>query len=178
MANLKLSSPWVIFYREVSAMFGMDKQINVVLDEYHYKLNLYVDNDVKAAAITELLPDHVDFGDVTLNIVVTPSNNADKNSRFMNIVGNDSEHLCNLFNTAFYGNPVMSYCKSASGPFTFPAVYVVFAKEVAQYFTDDISDINGLCSTLYQDIAKDIFREEQGVFYCTDTRGGYESMPF
>ena len=36
-----------------------------------------------------------------------------------------------------------------------------------QYFNDDISDINGNCSTLAEDIARDIFVGELPNF-CTD----------
>ena len=30
-------------------------------------------------------------------------------------------------------------------------------------------DINGNCSTLYQEIAKDVFGEDEGICFCTDT---------
>ena len=47
--------------------------------------------------------------------------------------------------------------------------YVVFKKEVVQYFNDSLGDIHGVCSTLMQDIAKDIFEDTEGVYFCTDT---------
>ena len=49
--------------------------------------------------------------------------------------------------------------------------YVVFVKEVVQYFNDDLGDANGVCSTLYQDIAKRLFTSTEGVFFCTNTNG-------
>ena len=46
--------------------------------------------------------------------------------------------------------------------------FVVFVPEVVQFYNDDLGDINGLCSTLYQDLAKDLFGEEAGIYFCTD----------
>ena len=49
-------------------------------------------------------------------------------------------------------------------------VYIVFKNKVVQYFNDDLKDVNGFCSTLYQKIAKDIFAENgcETACYCTD----------
>ena len=44
--------------------------------------------------------------------------------------------------------------------------FAVFAKEVVQYYNDDLTDINGLKSTLYEDIARDVF-DIDGINYCT-----------
>lgn len=48
--------------------------------------------------------------------------------------------------------------------------YVVFEKEVVQYWNDNLADYNGLTSTLYQDLAKEIFEDANldGVYFCTD----------
>lgn len=48
--------------------------------------------------------------------------------------------------------------------------YVVFKNCVVQFFNDNLNDIYGNISTLYQDIAREIFAdaEWEGVFYCTD----------
>ena len=51
MAIMKLSSPWMIFYREVEAMFRHDKDVHVVFDEAGDILNIYVDDSLKAAAL-------------------------------------------------------------------------------------------------------------------------------
>ena len=48
------------------------------------------------------------------------------------------------------------------------AKYVIFANKVVQYFNDSLSDAHGVCSTLYQDIARDVFGDDCGVYFCTD----------
>ena len=50
--------------------------------------------------------------------------------------------------------------------------YAVFQSKVVQFFNDDMSDINGNCTTLYQEIAKDVFSgRAEGVFFCTAAEG-------
>ena len=63
---------------------------------------------------------------------------------------------------------MFSYVEEVTGIFSNPITYVVFVNEVVQYYNDNLSDIHGLRSTLYQEIAKDIFETRLGVYYCTD----------
>lgn len=97
MARLQLSPPWDIYYQELNALFGQDKEIHVIFDEEEYEIKLHVDEIDKATALEELL-----------------------------------------------------------------------LKEVVQYFNDNIGDINGNCSTLYEIIARDIFPNVNGIYFCTE----------
>lgn len=155
--KLKLSSPWVNYFHEIEALFGQDPDINIVYDEETPEINLYVENADKADALTKLLPAEKVFGRVVLKLTVIPANNVNSS---------DSS----LFQKAFEGNPVFSYIKNIEGDFfKFPASYVVFKNKVVQYFNDDLSDVNGFRSTLYQEIAKDVFGNTNGIYFCTDT---------
>lgn len=157
--NFKLSAPWASYYRKVQALFGDDPEIKIVFDEDALTLHLLVDNPDKAEALTQLLPTEKTFGAVTLKIAVIPANVAAVPSKV------------SLLKTAFMGNPALSFIASASDIFTNPIHYVVFANKVVQYFNDDLGDVNGNCSTLYQEIAKDILGDGDGIHYCTDTPG-------
>ena len=162
MARLKLSSPWEIYYKEVTAMFGQDHEVHVVMDDDNMQLVLYVENARKAEALEKILPVEKEFGNVKLSIMVVPANKEKENYE----LGDD---LQDIFNAAFYDNTAFVYSRMI--PFLFdgnPLYYIVFDKVVVQYYNDDLGDINGLCSTLYQEIAKDIFKEMPGVFYCTN----------
>lgn len=151
-----LVSPWIDYYRQIEALFGEDPDITVEFDDSDDEdktITLRVDGADKAEALGELLPDMIEFGNVSLEICITPSNK-DKTK-------------IDLFRDAFLGNPVFSFTYSdvrAGVPYN----YMVFKKVVAQYFNDDLSDINGFKSTLYQDIAKNIFREHTDIRFCTD----------
>ena len=57
--------------------------------------------------------------------------------------------------------------------------YVVFKNCVVQFFNDNLNDCHGLISTLYQDIAAEIFEDANlnGVYYNTDVERGALGMP-
>ena len=161
MATLHLSAPWIIYYREVQAMFKHDEQVHVVYDEAENHLKVYVEDGVKAAALTKLLPPTKNFGNVSLSITVIPVNRIE--------VPDVSEwSISELFNAAFNDNTAFESVHSIPSVLMGnPITYVVFSKEVVQYFSDDLGDYYGIHSTLYENIARDIFTELDGVFYCT-----------
>lgn len=158
MAKIKLSPPWSIFYDEISAMFKPDSQVKVVMDEDNYTVHVFVDDTKKSAAIAKILQQNKKFGRITLKVVVPPPDGA-KAVKFANGV--------ELYEAAFNGNPRLSYVKPKSSIFD-TSFYVVFRNEVVQYFNDDISDVNGNCSTLAEYIARDIFIGDELPNFCTD----------
>lgn len=166
MARLNMSAPWVVYYREVEEMFRHDKQVHVVFDEESYNLKMYVDNVSKAKAIARLLPKVVEFGNVKLHVAIIPAN-----MNGVNVDGevfNEDTQMSTIFEMAFDGNDALSFAKEVKGVFSNNITYVVFANRVVQYFNDDLGDVYGQCSTLYQNIASHIFGGRNGVFYCTD----------
>lgn len=151
---MKLSAPWVKFYREIEALFAQDPEVRVVHDEENNEIKLFVETARKADALTQLLPSEKVFGNVTVKVTVIPANNAEVSK-------------ADLISEAFDGNPALSYVQhvdSVIGSFD----YAVFQSKIVQFFNDDLSDINGNCSTLYQDIAKDVFGTDVGLFFCTE----------
>ena len=165
MARINLSSPWVLFYHEVEAMFKGDDGVRVVLNEDEMKLELYVDSPTKADAIGTLLPEEKVFGGVTLEIIVYPGNKTEY--KLKNV--KTALTPCDIFDAAFKDNKALSFTQEINGAYNNPIYYIVFKKKVVQYFTDDLGDIFGQRSTLYQEMAKDIFVEMDGVHYCTDS---------
>lgn len=154
--NFKLSSPWVEFYNEIEALFLNDPDVQVEYDEETPEVKLLVDGQEKADALTQLLPTQKVFGKVVLKITVVPSNE-------------DSNDVASLIRKAFKGNPALAYVLKYTGDvFRFPVTYAVFAREVVQYFNDNLNDFWGNRTTLYQDIAKNVFSEIEGVFFCTE----------
>ena len=145
-------SPWVLFAKKVQELFGKDEGVRVEFTNEPLKLKLYVEGDNKADAIAKLLPSEVNFGNVVMPIEVVPSNRDD--SRM------------GLLKRAFEGNPIIKdfQTKEVIGN---TLDFLIFRKEVVQYKNDDISEADGVCSTLYQDIAKEILGESEGVYFCT-----------
>ena len=154
-SGLKIVSPWVNYYREIEALFGKDPQINIEFDEDTPEIKMFIEDSEKADAIGQLLPPEKYFGNVLLKITIVPANGV-------------YESQVAKFKKAFEGNPAFAYAESVEGIFSNNINYIVFTRDVVQYYNDNLSDANGVCSTLYQDIAKDVFGERAGIFYCTD----------
>lgn len=158
MPIIKKSAPWVTYYREVDELFKKDKEVFVVLDEENVELKIYVNNQSKASAIQYLLPTEKEFGNVILKIEVIPANG-------MKMRNVDEASILDIACEAFRDNDAVYTVTGVRS--MFDLIYVIFRKEVVQYFDDNLGDINGNCSTLYEVIARDVFRDV-GVKYCTD----------
>ena len=159
---LQLSSPWQIYYHKVNALFEQDREVKVVFDDAKYELKLFVDNPIKAAAIAKLLPMEQSFGNVTIKVTVVPAN---------------KDSIGDVFRAAFNNNPVLRYVADKDTPITGKLSCVVFQNRVVQFFADNMLDINGVISTLYQDIAKDVLVPDEFVSYSTDIVEG-DGVPF
>lgn len=149
-----VAPPWITYSRRLHKLFELDPEVRVEYVEDDEKaVKLYVESQEKADALSKVLPGSVSFGNVDLKIEVIPAN--------------VDESPFKMLEKAFKGNPVVSYTE------TVPAYgqelnFVVFQPEVVQYRNDNIGDIHGIESTLYQDIAKEVFCEIPGVLFCTD----------
>lgn len=153
MDKLKVSPPWITYYKKVAELFKRDDEVIPVYDDEAKKLTLNVKNYEKAQAIRKLIPSKVEFGNVTVIVDVK--------------YNEDGKNIEDTFKAAFKNNPAFRYT------FTFetssnPIVYAIFEKSVVQYWNDDMSDPHGITSTLYETIAKDVL-EAPGVIYSTES---------
>lgn len=148
-----ISAPWVQYVKAINALFSQDPEIKMEYNEEENIFKLYVDNDIKADAIRKLIPNEKSFGNVTLKIGVIPSNK--------------EESKQSLFRNAFANNPFVSYIKTVEVG-TNPMTFVVFKRLILQYFNDNLGDINGNRTTLCEELARELFEEHEGVYFCTD----------
>lgn len=155
--KLRLSPPWVTTMNEIKQLFGEDPQIKIEYDNENRIVSMYVDDGEKAEAIRNILPCWL--GDLAIHVVPA---NGDRKSVPL------STPAKTLFDMAFKGNPVYSFSYAVEGVFSNVITYVVFKNKVVQFFNDNLNDIYGNKTTLYQEIAADIFTDQNGVFFCTD----------
>lgn len=148
----KLSPPWITYVNELKELFGKDPQIEIVYDDDKHEVKLYVNDMNKSDALASILPPTKTFGNVELLINVVPSNDC---------IGYGS-----ILRDAFSKNPVVSDVVEVDTPFG-RLCYLVFKKEVAQFYNDQMDDPHGLKSMLYQDIARDVLDNMSGVCCCT-----------
>lgn len=161
MAKLKLSPPWVLYYKKLNTLFEYDKDVLVIYDEDEMEIKLYCSDNNKSEALSLLLPNTISFGDVELKITVIPSN--EKTNKVKITINNPETAIYVLFNTNNDYVESVEVIPTPFGKFT----YVIFIKEVVQYFEDNLSDFYGVKSTLCEDIAREIFKDIDGVFFCT-----------
>ena len=182
--RLKLSPPWVTYINKLKALFGEDPEINIVhnADDFNEEVSvyLYIDNPEKADALNQLLPITKCFGNVLLNIYIVPSNVTEEGEPTVELLEDirinarsktPASSVGDLFDTAFQGNSAYAFSYRVDSLLC-DVTYIVFKNCVVQFFNDNLSDLHGNISTLYQDIAAEIFEGKpvsSGVFFCTDT---------
>lgn len=153
-----IASPWMTFAREVHELFREDPEVEVEFDNDECVLSLLVANSSKADALSKIIPTEKQFGNVTMKISVIPAN--------------EDESEVELFRRAFAGNPVVSDIRTVQDMFGSEVSYVLFTPKVVQFQNDNIGDINGFCHTLYETIAKDLFKTSMGLRICTELAVG------
>lgn len=154
MENMKLSAPWMTFVNKIRELFLADKEVKILYDDEMKNVKLYVADARKAEALEQLMPKEKAFGNIKLTIDVVPANEGEKSK-------------VDLFREAFRGNGAVAGIHEVETPFGKTA-YVIFEREVVQFFNDQMDDINGNLNTLYQEIAKDVFEDHDGIFFCTE----------
>ncbi len=158
MGNMKLSPPWVTYANKIEALFKGDDDINIKFDEQNYDLKIFVADAEKAEALAKLLPLQKQFGNVIVKIAVVPPDN-------------EAAEPIEVFRKAFKNNPNVSDIVTEATPFGYNLNFVVFKKEVIQFFNDDTSDLYGVLSTLNENIAREVFGESYDtVYFCTDVK--------
>lgn len=168
MATLKMLSPWMNYYNELKAFFSQDDDVSVIFDEDKMNIKILVQVANKAEALSKLLIPEKTFGDTKITVTVVPANgqNARTQVQFADLC--DKEEYAQIYDYALAYNRLFYMTKQISGLLGFDVTYVVFCKKVLQYYTDDLGDLNGMKSTLAENVARDIFVSHPGVFFCTD----------
>lgn len=156
--EVKMYSPWVIFSKQVEKLFEKDPEVRVEFDDSNMNISIYVeDNLEKAEAIAKLMPIQKQFGNINVDITVIPPNNEFNTAKYLE--------------KAFEGNGAFDHITTIQDipPMHLPnpITYCVFEKEVVQYAADNLGSESGMSSTLYEDIAREIFGDIGGIYFCT-----------
>ena len=159
MEEVRLSQPWVVWARKLAALFANDEEVNVRIDVNASapSVTVHVDNAAKADALAELIPEEVEFGNVTMAVTVVPSNDARTDAQ--------------LWRQAFDGNPALSRMDVEELPDGTPVTFALFEPECAQYFADDLSNPRGLQTRTFEQVARDVLRVGD-VMVTTEAIGG------
>ena len=160
MNKFGIQSPWVTYWNKVKALFELDDQVDVsdILPgaESGYEFTIMVlNNHEKWVALTQIMPAHMQFGNVTLKI------NISENMA-------DNHYTVEAFKKAFEGNRRVRDIKEVVDMAGCAHNFVRFEPEVIQFYNDDLRDYNGNWTGLLQDIAREVFEDAaMDINFCT-----------
>ena len=164
--NVGLSSPWETFGKKLRVFFEHDDEINVTpidTTDDNYTIAIQSANSLKLYALSKLIAPEYSFGNVVLKV------------EFETIVDPEKDFANLIYSTAFAGNDYFRYMikdkDEVSGE---TRNYAIFAKDVIQFFNDDLSDYYRNFNGLVQDVARTLFTNQSAevgdVYYTTENK--------
>ena len=158
--NVKLSPPWTTIYNKLCAFFAKDPDIKVnpvkftkTGDRYIVVESPYCE---KIDALATLMKDEYKFGNVTLKIHFAVSNN------FKDI---RTDGLYDQVIDGLASNAAIVDIKKVENFVHDEFVVIEFAKEIVQFYNDDLGDYYGNWNGTYVDIAKELFKENSRLMF-------------
>lgn len=159
--KVTIYSPWIIYFKQMQTLFKRDPEIHLDFNNDNATIDMYVDSAEKYEALDHLLPKTKTFGNVTVKINIIPANSLQEKDK------------AKYIEAAFRGNGAFSHFRTVDMKDVYmsnPISYCVFKKEIAQYGADDLSSEFGVRSILYEDLARELLPDIDGVFFCTDVK--------
>jgi hypothetical protein len=155
-AGVGLSPPWVTYWNELKYSIGQEPSVIVgplIPVGSTYIIPVTAIGDEKAIALATLLKNPVEFGNVSVMIVVI---NGDQEIVSALPCPLSAFIVADLVQNALSGNPYfVEVVVKQQTPGGSNAVYPVFTSEVIQFFNDDISN---LCNT-FTAVAAHVFAD-------------------
>ena len=156
--KIKKSAPWVHYVALLKMLFENDPDVRIVYrDETPYIVDINVTGEEKFEAATKLIGETKTFGNVVLTIRYHLSNPV-----------KEEKSKKELFKALFEGNPILTNVVTVELPNTSNNItYFLFKDEVVRYWDDDLSNPQGIVSTLWEQIAREVFEDTDGVMFTT-----------
>ncbi|PEI86307.1 hypothetical protein [Bacillus toyonensis] len=155
-AQPQLSPPWITYFNELRNSIGADPTVTVgplIPVGGNYIILVHALSNEKARALATLLKSSIQFGNVSVTVIVTNNENEIVNPFPCPL---DAFEIAHLFQVALENNP---YFEQVVVQPQFPGgvnvVFPVFKVEVIQFFNEDISN---LCQT-FTGVAANVFRD-------------------
>ena len=155
--SFNLCSPWMAYFHEMEAFFKEDPDVKVTLDNDKHIIKVFVDDDDKAEALSVITPTEKVLGNITVKIEVVPANGK---------LSANATYDTEVLKRAFEGNGAIVDFEH----YDFKGLemdFVLCKPVVVQMKNDSIHNPKGLVSTLYENIAEDIFIQQPGIFFTT-----------
>ncbi|MGE7888329.1 hypothetical protein ACQKN7_13295 [Bacillus cereus] len=159
-AQPQLSPPWITYFNELVNSIGADPTVTVgplIPVGGNFIILVHALSNEKAIALATLLKSFVEFGNVSVTVIVTNNENQIVNPTPCPL---DAFEIAHLFLVALESNP---YFDQVVVQPQFPGgsnvVFPVFKAEVIQFFNDDISNLcqtfTGVAANVFHDVMQD-----------------------
>lgn len=159
----QLSPPWITYFNELRNSIGADPTVTVgplIPTDGNFIILVQTADVEKAIALATLLKPTVQFGNVSVTIVVSVSGDGIVNPIPCPL---DAFEIAHLFQVALENNlyfeRVVVQPRLPGGE---NVIFPVFAAKVIQFFNDDISN---LCQT-FTEVAAKVFRDVMNDTIC------------
>lgn len=168
--KISLNAPWVDHYKKVYQLLSPDPELTVSKDlkevtEGCYNFYIISANGEKLDALRKVLRTNITFNTVILRMTFIHTDIGELEANDGPVIPTEED-----WEKAFTGNPL--FCRIVkAGKGLFDMGYAVFAHEIIDYFSDDLSDINGYSHLLPATIVKEVCRFVEGgadLMPCTD----------
>ena len=167
--TIGLSSPWIITYKKIRALFSLDETVDVAYDDEKKTIKVFTTSTEKAAALDILLKKEYDFGNVKLTVSVIPPNEEFVGAQAKALKAVNSGDMRSVYKTAFCRNDAFADIYNTPKAFMGGLTYVIFMLSPVQIYTDDISCWQGYRTFLVEDIAREVIEHDETVFMATET---------
>ncbi|PFX75276.1 hypothetical protein COL39_06510 [Bacillus cereus] len=156
----QLSPPWITYFNKLVNSIGADPTVTVgplIPVGGNFIILVHALSNEKAIALATLLKSFVEFGNVSVTVIVTNNENQIVNPVPCPL---DAFEIAHLFLVALENNP---YFDQVVVQPQFPGgsnvVFPVFKAEVIQFFNDDISNLcqtfTGVAANVFHDVMQD-----------------------
>ncbi|PGC86827.1 hypothetical protein [Bacillus toyonensis] len=153
--EIQLAPPWITYFNEIKNSIGASQNITVgplIPVGGNYIILVKSKDDEKAVALATLLKPLVEFGNITVEVIVSNNENQIVESLPCSL---DAFEIAHLFQVALEGNPYFQQVVvQPQLPGGRNVVFPVFTAQVIQFFNDDISN---LCQT-FTEVAAMVFQ--------------------
>lgn len=159
----KLSPPWNTIRNMLVALFIDDDEITVkpIHDngDGTYSITLESPNATKVCALSRILRGEFIFGNVTLKIKYAVTNGSKVAEDY------NKNDLYDIVLEALASTPAVVDIKRVENFVGDEFIVVEFAKEVVQFYNDDLKDFYGNWNGTFVDVAKEIFKTRSNVMF-------------
>jgi len=164
--NLKLSAPWVTYFKMVCNLLSGDPEIRMpktITEGEDGKCSFWIEstNATKIIALSKILKNEIQMGNITITISFRCINDDFGVDLQGDVTGAD-------YTNAFTGNPLFSKVVTEIFPGDAKVYYAVFKREIISFFNDDMTDYHANAHFIVADLVKQVINESTTVNVCTE----------